>query len=318
MDTTVQQFAAFSAAMLGLASLVMFLFLSDYAARLLRPSTIVWRVAESAIEVLQSVHPRMLGDAYEEVVAEPLSKAPDAVVVHEGRSGTVLAVNQEALVREAHASGSMIEFVPCVGDFVAVGEPLFRIYGGTPGASYSERLRAAVAIGAERTMEQDPTFGFRILCDIALKALSKAINDPTTAVLAIDQLHRLLRIAGMRHLQHDRITDNAGRVLVIVRTPNWQDYVHLACREIRLQAVENIQVPRRLRALLENLLSTLPVSRHPALRQELELLDQTVQFVFRFPEDIELARTPDSQGMGGVTTRTVEPRTPAARVADAA
>ena len=50
-------------------------------------------------------------------------------------------------------------------------------------------------------MEQDPLFGFRIIVDIALKALSPAINDPTTGVLALDQIHRLLRVVGKRRLR---------------------------------------------------------------------------------------------------------------------
>ena len=54
-------------------------------------------------------------------------------------------------------------------------------------------MQSAVALGPERTLEQDPLFAFRIIADIGLKALSPAINDPTTGVLAIDQLHRLLR-----------------------------------------------------------------------------------------------------------------------------
>jgi DNA-binding NarL/FixJ family response regulator len=75
--------------------------------------------------------------------------------------------------------------VPQVGDFLAVGAPLFRLYG--PGAStLDERaLRDGVALGIERTMEQDPAFGFRIVVDIASKALSPAINGPTTGVLAV-------------------------------------------------------------------------------------------------------------------------------------
>ena len=52
-------------------------------------------------------------------------------------------------------------------------------------------------------MEQDPTFAFRIVVDMALKALSPAINDPTTAVLAIDQLQGMLRQTGKRHLRTD-------------------------------------------------------------------------------------------------------------------
>jgi Predicted membrane protein len=72
------------------------------------------------------------------------------------------------------------------------------------------KLRASVVLGDERTMEQDPLFGFRILVDIAIKALSKAINDPTTAVLAIDQLHRLLRSAGRRNLGPIRFSIEPG------------------------------------------------------------------------------------------------------------
>ena len=86
----------------------------------------------------------------------------------------------------------MIELAPQVGDFVGVGEPLFFLHGGAA-AIDEHTLRACIVFGSERTMEQDPLFAFRILVDIAIKALSAAINDPTTAVLAIDQLHRLLR-----------------------------------------------------------------------------------------------------------------------------
>ena len=305
METTVLQFSVFTSALLGLASLVAFLFLIDYAARLLRPASIVWRVGQSGIAVLQAVHPKELDDSDGDVSVS-LQQGAHEIVLHEATSGTVLAVNRQALIAEAKSSGGIIEFVPHVGDFLATDEPLFRLYGAARTIP-RELLRAAVAIGPERTMEQDATFAFRILIDIALKALSKAINDPTTAVLAVDQIHVLLRAAGRRHLQHNQITDSAGRVLVIIRTPNWVDYVHLACREIRLHTGEQIQVVRRLRAMIENLISTLPASRHEALLQELDLLDRTVRDVFRYPEDLALARIPDAQGMGGVTTEREAP-----------
>ena len=102
-------------------------------------------------------------------------------------------------------------------------------------------------------MEQDPLFAFRILVDIAIKALSKAINDPTTAVLAIDQLHRLLRSAGRRNLRTDQILDRDWKLRVIFRTPNWEDFVHLAFTEIRFYGAENMQIARRLRAMIVNL-----------------------------------------------------------------
>ena len=201
---------------------------------------------------------------------------------------------------EAKESGGVIEFVPQVGDFIATDEPLFHLYGSA--ASLDEgQLKSAVAFGPERTLEQDPTFAFRIIVDIALKALSPAINDPTTAVIAIDQLHRLLRKAGNKNLRTDEILDKSGQLAVIFRTPNWQDFVHLAFTEIRHCGAQNIQVVRRLRAMVENLVQTLPEHRHPVLYQELELLDRAIKENFRYPEDLALARMGDAQGLGGAS-----------------
>ena len=84
-----------------------------------------------------------------------------------------------------------------------------------------------------------------------------------------------------------------------MRTPNWEDYVHLACTEIRHCGVRSIQIPRRMRAMLENLMQTLPVHRHAELRQQLALLDRAVEASYTVPEDLALARIADSQGLGG-------------------
>jgi len=179
-----------------------------------------------------------------------------------------------------------------------VDEPLFRLYGSA-GAIDDRQLRAAVALGSERTIEQDPTFAFRILVDIAIKALSPAINDPTTAVLAIDQLHRLLRQVGLRHVRGQEICDAAGEVRLVFRTPNWEDFVHLTCTEIRHCGPGSVQIMRRMRSMLENLVQTLPQHRHPELLKQLDLLDRTIEGHYPLPEDLALARTPDSQGLGG-------------------
>ena len=157
----------------------------------------------------------------------------------------------------------------------------------------------SIAFGPERTIEQDATFAFRVIVDIAIRALSKAINDPTTAVLAIDQLQRLLRVVGGRDLHDEQIMDGAGHLRVIFPTPNWEDFVQLAFREIRLYGAENFQIARRLRAMVNNLVEILPESRQPALRVELELLDRAIETLFILPEDLAVARIPDAQGLGG-------------------
>jgi uncharacterized membrane protein len=293
----VHQFNTFIAAIFGMVSIVVFLYLIDYAARFLRPVSIAKRVGESGLAVIKNIypestrHPRSI-----ETSSRPTS--PYRTVANAGASGTVLAVDLDGLVVQAKQANGMIEFVPQVGDFVAADEPLFRLYGGA-GAIDDPQLQAAVALGSERTVDQDPTFAFRILVDIAIKALSPAINDPTTAVLAIDQLHRLLRRVGLRLVSREEICDETGEPRLIFRTPNWEDFVHLTCTEIRHCGAGSIQIMRRLRSMLENLMQTLPPHRHAELRQQLELLDRTVEEHYSFPEDRVLAHIPDSQGLGG-------------------
>lgn len=293
----VHQFNTFIAAFLGLVSIVVFLYLIDYAARFLRPVSIVHRVGESGLAVIQTVYPHASVDnAHGTACAMPTSSMRS--VPNAGRSGIVLALDLEGLVQQAQNVDGMIEFIPQVGDFVAKGDPLFRLYGDAASID-DHRLMGSVALGSERTMEQDPAFAFRILVDIAIKALSPAINDPTTAVLAIDQLHRLLRSIGLRHLRGEEICDGQGKPRLLFRTPNWEDFVHLSCIEIRHFGAGSIQIMRRMRSMLENLMNTLPPHRHGELTLQLELLDRTLEDHYSFPEDLAIARVPDSQGLGG-------------------
>jgi uncharacterized membrane protein len=247
---------------------------------------------------MESVYPERSAEA-QSIAGSQLSPGPaERTILHRGKSAIVVAVNVETLFAEAEKAKGVIEFVPQVGDFVGSGEPLFLLHGGADAIEQRE-LQASVVLGSERTMDQDPLFAFRILVDIAIKALSKAINDPTTAVLAIDQLHRLLRSAGTRNLRTDQTLDRAGNLRVIFRTPNWEDFVHLAFSEIRFYGAENMQIARRLRAMIVNLTDVLPAQRHSALFKELELLDRAIERLYVSPEDLKLARIPDSQGLGG-------------------
>jgi uncharacterized membrane protein len=298
METTVHQIIAFVVGLLGLICIVAFLFLIDYAARMLRPVSLAGRLGKYGLEVMESVYPEQSSEEQDIAGSRRIPGTVEGTILHRGKSAIVVAVNVETLVAEAEKAKGVIEFSPQVGDFVGSGEPLFLLHDGAD-AIDERKLRASVVLGDERTMEQDPLFGFRILVDIAIKALSKAINDPTTAVLAIDQLHRLLRSAGRRNLRTDQILDRAGKLRVIFRTPKWEDFVHLAFSEIRFYGAENIQIARRLRAMIVNLTDTLPAQRHSALRKELELLDRTIEKLYILPEDLKLASIPDLQGLGG-------------------
>jgi uncharacterized membrane protein len=296
-ETAVHQLPVFVAIVLGFSCITAFLFLIDYAARLLRPVSLVRYVGEAGLVVLSDVYPDTLNEQQNKTPAPPEAGPVDRIVVHRGSSLILIAINVKQLIAEAERANGVIEVAPQVGDFVGVEEPLFYLHGGASSID-DHALRTSVVFGPERTVEQDPLFAFRIIVDIAIKALSPAINDPTTAVLAIDQLHRLLRRAGRRDLRTDYNCDSAGKLRLILRTPNWDNFVQLAFTEIRTYGAGNIQIARRLRAMIANLESTLPAPRQPALRQELDLLDRSLQDHYPLPEDLAHAKIPDTQGLG--------------------
>ena len=295
---TIPDFVISIAALWGLVSVVAFLFLIDYAARLLRPLSIVRRMADRGLKVLSDVYPEAAGlqPDLPRLRADALPEG--RAVAHAGRSGFILAVNIRALVAAAARSGGVLELVPQVGDFVATGRPLLVVRGGD-GPLDDRHLLGQVAFGPERTIEQDSMFAFRVIVDIAIKALSPAINDPTTAVTAIDQLQRLLRDIGRRYLRGEAILDATGQPRLILRTPNWEDFVQLSCSEIRYYGASNFQIARKLQAMLLDLMHELPQHRAPALQREIDLLNSTLDANFVVPADRELARIADSQGLGG-------------------
>ena len=299
VEGKVWDLATIVTSVLAIACMAMFLFLIDHAARLLRPVSIVAHVGDEGLAVIEAVYPLPApATASTNDDRSAHRETPLRIVAHEAKSEIVLAVDLETLVDAARRADGVIEFVPQVGDFVAFGEPLFALYRGAAGID-DRTLRSAVAFGPERTMEQDPLFAFRILVDIALKALSAAINDPTTAVVAIDQVHRLLREVGKRHLHGEEVVDDEGHTRVIFRTPNWEDFVHVACTEIRNCGAGSVQVARRLQSMLINLIATLPDFRDKALEDERDRLNRALPSLYRIPEDLALAQSADPQGLGG-------------------
>ena len=114
----------------------------------------------------------------------------------------------------------------------------------------------AIRLARERTFEQDPKYPIRLLVDIAIRALSPAINDPTTAVQTIDQLEDLLRRLGQYDLDAGHASDANGVVRLVFPMPTWEDYLALAFDEIRQYGSTSVQVMRRLRSALVGLIES--------------------------------------------------------------
>ena len=192
------------------------------------------------------------------------------MVLGPDRPGTLQAVDLERLDRIARESGAILELTISVGDALPGAAPLVRVRGG--GAVDDDDVRGALTFGTERTMDQDPAFGFRQLVDIADRALSPGINDPTTATQVIDQVHDLLRRLAVRHIPSPQRVDDSGALRVIVPAPDWADHVDLAVDEIRISGGGSIQVVRALRRMLDDLETVVPDGRRAVIRRQRALL----------------------------------------------
>lgn len=291
-----------SAVIANMASVVVFFWFVEGVGTGLRPVAILQHLFNEGKKAMDAVYEGAFSSAAPPPAALPPT-GEGRIVSRRGSSGTFLAFGQRHLVAAATRANCLIEIVPQVGDFVSVDDPLARIY--PPTADISEALiNGMMAFGPERTMEQDPMFAFRIMVDIGARALSPAINDPTTAVLAIDQIHRLLRYAGFKNIENGRVSDRDGQLRVVFPTPAWEDIVDLALTELRQYGATSIQVARRMKAMLEHLIDRLPAERAGALRRELAALESSIARSFPDTDDQRRANIGDFQGLGGSSSRT--------------
>ena len=156
------------------------------------------------------------------------------------------------------------------------------------------------ALGRERTIEQDPAFALRILVDIAIRALSPAVNDPTTAVQVLDYIEDLLLEIGRREpLGHAVLRDGHGRARVVIPVRRWEQYLDLGVTEIRQYGATSVQVARRLRALLEELRGGVAPPHRAAVETALCRLEASVTASFAADDDRSMAGASDRQGIGG-------------------
>jgi uncharacterized membrane protein len=218
-------------------------------------------------------------------------------LIHHGGPRSIQAVDIAALVNLAQRSGGMIEMVVAVGDTVVELTPLLHVCGVQEPIA-EEKLRNGIALGDERTFEQDPKYAIRLLVDIAIKALSPAINDPTTAVQALNQIEDLLLRLGQRHLEVGAYRDSNAKLRLVVPFPTWGDLLRLAFDEISFYGATSVQVMRRMNALIADIGQAVPKERRPALEYWNARLKAIITRSFADDEERIEASQEDRQGLG--------------------
>jgi uncharacterized membrane protein len=230
----------------------------------------------------------------------PLPGASPARTIGLSEGGAVHAIHVRGLVHQAVRHDCALEITCSAGDFIPSGMPVIKIHSVGRGPE-AGALAGLIALGQERSIEDDPAFALRIMVDIAIRALSPAVNDPTTAVQLINHIEALLLglVPYLDDKRHIVVTDEGGAVRVVVRIRSFEDYLRLAVTEIREYGGTSVQVCRRLTAMLESLLDVAAPAHRGSVEAELARLDRTVDSSFADPDDRALAGRPDRQGIGG-------------------
>jgi uncharacterized membrane protein len=229
-------------------------------------------------------------------------------IVYRGIPRALQVIERERLIELASEHDAVIEVLVSVGDVLVELTPMLHVIGGRTMIP-QKALLGAIELGDQRTFEQDPQYAIRVLVDIAIRALSPAVNDPTTGCQALSHIQDLLVRLGLRRIETGTLHDAQGTVRLILPSLVWEDVLRLSLDEIRFYGSTSIQVMRRLRALVSDLLSVLPAERHAALLHWERRLQDTAARAFP-EEDVEDALVIDHQGLGSGRRRKTVPELP--------
>jgi uncharacterized membrane protein len=282
--------AVVTAFVLVLASIVVLVMYVHHIGRSLRVSALIELVGRDTRELLDRVY-RDKGPALE-------MDGDGARIVRARKSGVVTRIDYDKLVEEGRRARAVLDLAPALGEFVPADAPLFRIHG-EPARLDEDALHDALIIELERTLDQDVAYGIRLLVDIAQRSLADSpLQDPTTAVQAIDRLHDILRQLSRRPFPDGRHRDADGEVRLRVPTMSWEAYVRLAFDEIRLAGAGSPQVSRRLMAALRDLRSLVSDERVAIVDEEIRLLEAVVTASFDEEADVAMGVVEDPEGIG--------------------
>jgi uncharacterized membrane protein len=237
--------------------------LQTRAFRSLQLSQVLAAVAARGRAVIDDLYPlRFSAAADTSLTAVAALSGRRRTVTWAGPQAVVQQLDLRRLVDEAAHANALVAFKVGVGGTLHEASPLADIYRG----DLPDRVvRAAVVRGAERSFDQDPMLAVRLLADIGLRALSPAVNDPATAVDAIDATEGLLRALAVRELWVGDLADRYGVPRIRLVLPTWEDYLRTGIEDLLPAAAPVPMVLERIQRLLTDLLDTSLPPRHAAL-----------------------------------------------------
>lgn len=260
-DSFVPAISTTVAVTLLLVSVGMFVAYIHHIATAIQVSSVITAIAKEARGTIDRRYPTAGASAAEQ---PPVQLGLPSAVLLCRRAGVVNVIDNHELVRLAAGAGVVLSTEVRIGDFVPAGAPLMQVHGDAGGLNV-EVVLDAVRLSRDRTMQQDVAFGFRQLADIAARALSPGVNDPTTAVQALDQMHDMLRRLAVRRLRPGPYCDDSGAVRFVMPPERFADFLALALDEACQYGGESAQVRERVRRLVDDVATVALPAYRPAL-----------------------------------------------------
>jgi uncharacterized membrane protein len=238
---------------LGIATLGLLLVFIHHMSRSIQVSTIASSIGRSTLDAVEELYPVAFGEPAGEPPDEVLRRwrsAGEPVVVRATRPGYVQTVSVDAFADgEAYAEWKLyLRSVP--GDFVTPATPVAEVWAPEPDDEVVDEVHAVIEVDNERDIAQDALYGVRQLTDIAVRALSPSMNDPTTAVTCIGYSKAVLEtLAGRAFPRQSRRSE---RTYVVARRREFEEFVDVGLRQVALHARDEPRVVAALRAAAES------------------------------------------------------------------
>lgn len=285
-------------AVLGvLAAFGFFIFFIHHVASSIQASSIIQSAARETHKEIASTFEGgsvAIGPAWMMTTPPPTSSGRP---VRSTGEGYVERINVGRLLDAAVDRDATLETLIGPGDYAIRGEPIAVWKDEPEGAGGDESdaddgaVVGAFLLGRQRTVSGDFAFGFRQIVDIAVRALSPGVNDPTTACNAVDHLASLLVDLADRDWPEPEVEDDDGNVRVVLPSAGFEEYVSLAFTEIRRYGRGDLAVTLRLlEAMARVAQSTARADRHEALRQETRAVLRGANRAIEDPLDRERVR----------------------------
>ncbi len=274
----VPQLAVALAFLLVLTSVAMFLAFIHHITQAISVDTIIRSVGQETLELYRKTQ-----HAANDQDRTPAEMAADhrqhQRVVVASSAGYLNFVNFAGLLDLARKRDAEIELLYPLGTFLVPEQPiaLVRIARPDPSVDWSDEVGDLITIAWRRSMDQDVTFGLRQLVDIAERALSPGINDPTTAVQVINELHIVLREIVADDPVPGPWRDQDGHMRLLTAQWGMQEYLDLCVDEIAHWGASSLQIPRRL----VQMLAQLEQAAHDDNKEALQLKSTQIDIIER-------------------------------------